>query len=570
MIERGLSQVLFSFLPDQTADLSGGVTRVVRWAEPRHLSVDLDIVRNDIARAIYPWTVAGADDGLAELLRSGHDLQVVSPSQRGGVEVEPFPDLYRCRTCGRLRDSGKGKCSCGSTHWTHFQFVAYHECGKLETPWIKKCDQHGERRLKSVSKTTQTKDLVFDCPVCNKVLQKGFAYLKCDCQWGGTLKYNVHRAAAVYQQRTTVVVNPPDPDTAAKLKSSAAAALTLRWVISGMKESGPLTTAPTIDSLIAQFLAMPGIDEETARAMAEAAADKAGGHVAKDKTADVDLPPAILDEARDSALKIAYATSAGRTLVKDLVGRAGPKARARYEGLYPAAVSDAGLESVELLDRFPVLTAAIGFTRGDASPGNATLRWFKGDDGSIRLHALKAETEALLFRLNPLRVAGWLADRGHLSALPFDPLEARLAVLRTCTIPRAGEDPSLSTPGADLLRLVHSMSHRVIRKISAFSGLERDSLSEYLIPLHLCFIVFANTRGDFVLGGLQALFENDLDKALNEVVRSEHRCGLDPGCEHNGAACAVCLHVGEPSCRFYNQFLSRTTLFGADGYLTGR
>jgi hypothetical protein len=112
------------------------------------------------------------------------------------------------------------------------------------------------------------------------------------------------------------------------------------------------------------------------------------------------------------------------------------------------------------------------------------------------------------------------------------------------------------------------MSHRVIRKISAFSGLERDSLGEYLIPVHLSFIVFANTRGDFVLGGLQALFENDLEKALNEVVRSEHRCGLDPGCEHNGGACAVCLHVGEPSCRFYNQFLSRTTLFGKLGYLS--
>jgi hypothetical protein len=112
------------------------------------------------------------------------------------------------------------------------------------------------------------------------------------------------------------------------------------------------------------------------------------------------------------------------------------------------------------------------------------------------------------------------------------------------------------------------MSHRVIRKFSAFSGLERDSLSEYLVPSHLGFIVFANTRGDFVLGGLQALFENDLEKALHEVVRSEHRCGLDPGCEHNGGACAVCLHVGEPSCRFYNQFLSRSVLFGPDGYLT--
>ena len=134
----------------------------------------------------------------------------MSPSPRGGVEVESFPELYRCRNCGRLRESHKVKCSCGQSHWTHFQFVAYHECGRQETPWIKKCDVHGERRLRNVSRTTQTKDLVFDCPVCNKELQRGFAFLKCDCRWGGTLKYNVHRAAAVYQPRSTVIVNPPD------------------------------------------------------------------------------------------------------------------------------------------------------------------------------------------------------------------------------------------------------------------------------------------------------------------------------------------------------------------------
>jgi len=67
----------------------------------------------------------------------------------------------------------------------------------------------------------------------------------------------VHRAAAVYAQRMTVIVNPPDPMTAAKLKSSASAALTLKWILGGMRESGPLESAPTIDSLVAAFVAHP-------------------------------------------------------------------------------------------------------------------------------------------------------------------------------------------------------------------------------------------------------------------------------------------------------------------------
>ena len=240
---------------------------------------------------------------------------------------------------------------------------------------------------------------------------------------------------------------------------------------------------------------------------------------------------------------------------------------AAFDSVYPPAIREAGLDEVELLEPFPVLTTVFGYTRGEAAAGASTLRPFRAADGSIRLHAIKAETEGLLFRLDPLRVANWLTARGHLTTAPTDPYEARLAIIRSCEIPRAGEDPALDTPGADLLRLIHSLSHRIIRKISAFAGVERDALSEYLVPLHLGFVVFAASRGDFVLGGLQALFENDLDKALREVVHGEPRCALDPGCTRNGSACAVCLHVGEPSCRYYNQFLARTTLFGPDGYL---
>ena len=91
-----------------------------------------------------------------------------------------------------------------------------------------------------------------------------------------------------------------------------------------------------------------------------------------------------------------------------------------------------------------------------------------------------------------------------------------------------------------------------------------------LIPEHLAFIIYANTRGDFVLGGLQALFENDLDRALHAVVEGERRCALDPGCREVGSACMACMHVGEPSCRYYNRSLTREALFGPNGYLIRR
>src|SRR4051812_31298161 len=55
---RSLSQVLFSYLPDQTADLSGGVWLVTGWDDVKFIAVDDLVVRREIARAAYPWTTA--------------------------------------------------------------------------------------------------------------------------------------------------------------------------------------------------------------------------------------------------------------------------------------------------------------------------------------------------------------------------------------------------------------------------------------------------------------------------------------------------------------------------------
>lgn len=125
------------------------------------------------------------------------------------------------------------------------------------------------------------------------------------------------------------------------------------------------------------------------------------------------------------------------------------------------------------------------------------------------------------------------------------------------------------TLGGDLIRLVHSYAHRTIRRLAAFAGIERDGLAEYLLPHHLAFVVYAASRGDFVLGGLQAVFETSLHRFLDDLVDGESRCALDPGCRSGGGACMACLHLGEPSCRWFNRFLDRSELFGPDGFLLG-
>ena len=118
----------------------------------------------------------------------------------------------------------------------------------------------------------------------------------------------------------------------------------------------------------------------------------------------------------------------------------------------------------------------------------------------------------------------------------------------------------------ELFMLVHSYAHRAMRIGAKFAGIERSALAELLVPLHLGFFVYASPRGDFVLGGLQSVFESRLHDYVGAIVNDERRCPMDPGCGKATGACPACLHVGEPSCRWFNQLLDRRTLFGDAGF----
>ena len=565
--QRSLSQVVFGFLPNQTADVKNKVWRVVRWADARGLSVDPEVVRDELARALYPWELARTDGGLLQRLREGLDISVVSPSEDGGAAVERFPELYRCQSCGRVGKDPESQCLCGKRRWGQINWVAFHECGRLETPWIPTCPEHKQVRYRQTG-SPSLGEIVFDCPVCKRQISKGPPPRKCDCG-KGILWHNPHRAAVVYQPRTTVIVNPPSQADAAALRSPSGRSMVLEWVLGGMDSDTPAAGKPTIEVLYETFVAQ-GTEPTTARAMAEAAY-KASGETGKDEDGDVgDLTGDAKDAATTAALRLAYATIGGRLRLTHLVRNAGPMAKARFKDLYPPALDRGRLVEVELLERFPVLTAAFGYTRGSGDFGTSHLQWFKGGSGGLRIHGQQADTEALLFRLDPVAVSHHLHRHGALEKAEDDPRAARLAIAKAATVPHAGEIVDPSSAGARLLTLVHSYSHRVIRRITGFCGIDQDSLAEYLVPQHLAFIVYATSRGDFVLGGLQAVFEHDLDKVVHDIVGAEHRCALDPGCEKEGGACVACLHIGEPSCRYYNQYLDRAALFSSDGFLTGR
>lgn len=561
-VERGASQVLFGMLPNQTVDLERGVWRVVRWEDPVPLPLDQTAVREALLWAISPWTLHHNDGGLEEELRSGAVVEVVGVNTERGVVVEPFPRQWRCRACGRLFTERVSRCPCGAASIAQMQHVAFHTCGALDEPRLPKCPQHGAVAVR-LPGTARAQELYFFCPDCSRPPSKGFPHQRCRCGDTSGMKRNVHRAGEVFSPHYTVLVNPPDPAAAERLRAGGGAARALEWVLAGLPPSSGGGARQTVEGLV-DALVRQGLSPETARELAEEA-HRRGEVDPGPSGGGIDLPAAVRDRAQEEALSLMLALEQGRVRIDEMVEKTTPPLRTLYETAYRDAMQQAGLSNVELLTNFPVATVAFGFTRGGYEPTETTLRAFR-ERGRLRAYGMLTKTEAILFQLDPVRVLRWLRRRGFGLPEARDPREARLSILRAIEIP-SPTDRDPHPVGAAASTLLHSYAHRLIRLLAVTAGVERDGLAEYLVPHHLSVIVYASGRGQFVLGALQALFETGLHRLLDAVVHGESRCPLDPGCRAGGGACMACLHLGEPSCRWFNRFLDRDVLFGRQGFL---
>lgn len=562
---RSASQILFGFLPEQTVDLRGGVWKVKDWRHPKVRSeIDSASLRREIVRQATPWSAVGMDAGFVAHLHAGAPITVLTLDENNGVEVEPFPKSWICKACKRVHDALDATCPCGTkSQKGQLFFVGYHDkCGTLRAPWIPKCPEHKQVRI-IFPGTSSATEIRFECPVCDRELRKGFGHVPCDCGQGN-LTFQPHRASSVYTPRNVVIVNPPSRERIRAIAEAGGPPKALSWVVDGMKTK-TVEEVPASRETLRRQLEAQGLSSEIIDKMLDVAGTVPGAL----QSGDIVLSSEQQEDAESQAVTIALATMESRTRIDDLVAATDPSSELGllYRVRYASALRTAGLCAVDLIDRFPVLMGHFGYTRGDHEPGKGWLVPYKGRHGQgYKVYADIAETEALFVRLEPMKVAKWLADAGHPLTEWHNERTARSAILDAARVPSSTDDRDESV-GSALLELIHSYAHRFLRISTAHAGIDRNALSELLVPLHLGFFIYAAARGDFVLGGLQAVFETELHRLLDAIVYDEHRCALDPGCSDAGAACMACLHVGEPSCRYFNRYLSRLTLFGPHGYL---
>ncbi|WP_278367677.1 hypothetical protein [Marinobacter salarius] len=253
-----------------------------------------------------------------------------------------------------------------------------------------------------------------------------------------------------------------------------------------------------------------------------------------------------------------------------------PTKKAAQEKETQRIIGQMGIDDIGLIREFDLCQFTYGYSRLGSGPqaevGSETyptkLRVFdrvRTEDGPRRpIYVITQANEAIYVRLNPSSVYAWLEQMDLVDLPSWTPGGIDIGGKILEVAQPFGRFFSLLNPGpASTYRyvytLLHTYAHVLMKAVSENSGLDLSSLSEYIFPADLAFVVYRNgTTMD--LGNLSALWRNENNSFLERLTDPKmNRCNSGQLCP---GACPDCITIPETSCIASNNLLSRSTLVG--------
>jgi hypothetical protein len=241
-----------------------------------------------------------------------------------------------------------------------------------------------------------------------------------------------------------------------------------------------------------------------------------------------------------------------------------------------------GFSRIEACGKIPLLNSVFGYTRRESDPkaapgGSLTLRALKEERvGTKNIYGVKLNTEGILFEMDRARVIKWLIDNEvldeDLAPDLEDEEELKLWFLNNIDLSGITTfshiDRATHLYTAHVYNLIHSVCHALIKESEEFSGLDKNSLGEYLFPNIPAFFIYCQNSQGTSLGSMFSLYTSVLDKWIARAKESVNKCVFDPICIDRDRACLGCLYINEISCKHFNKDLDRRNLIGYTDVLT--
>ena len=231
-----------------------------------------------------------------------------------------------------------------------------------------------------------------------------------------------------------------------------------------------------------------------------------------------------------------------------------------------------GIKSARVCDRIPFVSCSYGYTRVESEwKEGVQLHALKEEkNGRKNIYATKLNTEGVLFEFDRKKIIQWLLANEVINADEAPNLDSEKEIkiwflnnIKPSLIhPFSTIDETASKETYYVYRLIHSLSHLLIRAAADIGGLGKDSLSEYIFPGIPAVSIYCQNSQGFNLGSLFNMFEAYFDKWMNKSYTNAQKCIFDPICIERQKACTGCLFVNEVSCQHFNKDLDRALVVG--------
>jgi hypothetical protein len=110
-------------------------------------------------------------------------------------------------------------------------------------------------------------------------------------------------------------------------------------------------------------------------------------------------------------------------------------------------------------------------------------------------------------------------------------------------------------------KLLHTISHLLIKKSEVFTGIDVQSCGEMILPINAALLIYSTNTVN--IGGFSSLFENGIIDLIAESDFEMRKCIYDPLCLINEGSCFSCMHLPEHVCCNFNESLDRDVLIGS-------
>lgn len=605
-MRRGKAQSLYKYLPDSWIDFSVRgkdrkqyIALVDHWNSEKLTEINSKRLIRTVNHAVQAFAAQGTVGGKvaptsgfgAELTQENCDVlePKVSDVERG-IIAKISPLTFYCKKCKKVYQfsseetySRNSRCKNCHIELTQFRQIYFCKCGFAT-------DKHPRCRVHGANDLYWDGEYNFYCRSCKKRIPM---QAKCDC--GATLGAKVALDPSQFFTYSLSLIDLIDEKLERFIsETDYGKFLTIAYFLGKITRdqledviNKGITTDPEAysreyDKNYQMFLNVFH-DENTAANAAKAMTDTNCGNsyapIIEEIKGKVFATPdnlnrlaeMVLEHSMVMELKDHATLETAIKVARELNTNADPKSFRNIADKY-------GIAHVRACDKIPFVSCSYGYTRVKSEyEDGVQLHAFKEEKkGRKNIYATKMNTEGVLFEFDRKRILEWLILNGFIDSGSAPDMnseeETKLWFINNIKPedihPFRPISEETSSHTYYVYRLIHSISHLLIRAAADIGGLGKDSLSEYIFPGVPAVLIYVQNSQGFNLGSLFNTFEAYFDKWILRANRTAQKCVFDPICIERYKACTGCLFLNEVSCQHFNKDLDRALVIGHIDKLT--